>query len=95
MTPLRIHRTRDCIEALGPAREVLALLSLLSPYQRATYAQELTGTAAATWAPGIPYKLTPGVRPSWTRDGVKVHPADVPLDVQRSAWQEVFAGQTS
>jgi hypothetical protein len=94
MTPLRIHRTRDCIEALGPAREVLALLALLPPGDRAVYAQE-RGNGAAAWAPGIPYRLTPGVRPSWTRDGVKVHAADVPLEVQRSAWQEVFAGQTS
>lgn len=95
MTPLRIHRTRDCIEALGPAREVLALLALLPPGDRAVYAQE-QGNGAAAWAPEPGYKLTPGVRPRWTRDGAWVHPADVPLDVQRSAWQEVFAaGQTS
>lgn len=96
MTPLRIHHTRDCIEALGPAREVLALLALLPPGDRAVYAQE-RGNGAAAWAPGITgYRLTPGVRPSWTRDGVKVHAADVPLDVQRPAWLEVFAvGQTS
>ena len=49
---LQVRVTRDCVEATGPAREVLELLSLLSPYQRATYAQEKDGRGTAAWAKG-------------------------------------------
>jgi hypothetical protein len=35
MTPLRIHRTRDCIEALGPARARAFIERLSSEMNRA------------------------------------------------------------
>jgi hypothetical protein len=49
---LQVRLNRDCVEATGPARDVLALLSLLSPYQRVTYAQEKDGRGTAAWAKG-------------------------------------------